>query len=183
MSRIRAIEQHYTKNWGSDCEECPFTKGPIHELPVGFKVLAFPPHAERPMWSYATCGMSSVEDLNKMELHLFSPKKSDTLVELLYAIAHFHHTGSPCRVGDTVNFGRPWLESSLCSHGLISLPYLDGPNLENFLDETGTIKFYWLIPIPTAELELKKSTGINALESKFDSSNFDYCNPSRPSVT
>jgi hypothetical protein len=46
------------------------------------------------------------------------------------AIAHFHRTGSALGLGHTVNFGRPWLPTSSCTHGLGSLPYLDGPDLE-----------------------------------------------------
>lgn len=44
--------------------------------------------------------------------------------------AHFHRTGSALGLGHTVNFGRPWLPGSSCTHGLVSLPYLFGPELE-----------------------------------------------------
>jgi hypothetical protein len=84
------------------------------------------------MWTYATSGMSRPGDATPLELHLFSPERSEQLVELLMAIAHYHRTGSTLGLGASVNFGRPWLSGSDCSFGLISLPYLDGPALENF---------------------------------------------------
>ena len=148
----------------------------------GFKVLLFPPRAERDLWTYATCGMSYGIVSDGMELHLFSPEKSDDLVEILYALAHFHHTGSMLGLWHTVNFGRPWLRSSECNFGLISLPYLDGPTLENSKHGNDEIKFYWLIPVTGAEVDFKKKSGIEALESKFEESDFQYYNPGRPSL-
>ena len=63
------------------------------------------------------------------------------------------------------------------------MPYLDGSSLENLYipsyDEN--IKFYWLIPITNDELEFKKKYGLEALEIKFDESEFDYLNPNRSS--
>lgn len=65
--------------------------------------------------------------------------------------------GSPLGVGHTVNFGQPWLDASSCVHGLISLPYLDGPTLENpELPDGRVIKFDWLVPITPAEVQYKK---------------------------
>ena len=72
--------------------------------------------------------------------------------------------------------------SSSCSFGLISLPYLDGPDLENLECTEGTAKFYWLIPITKAELELKNAEGVEALEARFDVSGFDYAKRARTSV-
>jgi hypothetical protein len=126
--------------------------------------------------------MSQSEDSNAVELHLFSPCQDAGLVELLFTVAHFHRTGARLNLWHTVNFGRPWQGESSCSHGLISLPYLDGPTLENLADSAGTIKFYWLIPITKAELELKKVAGIEALEARFEEAGFDYADPARSSV-
>ena len=176
------IEAHYERNWQVAPETCPFTTGPIHQLPLGFKGLAFPPHPGRSMWTYATCGMSQPDDLVPLELHLFSPARSEGIVELLFAICHFHRTGKKLNLWHTVNFGRSWLDSSLCTFGLISLPYLDGPNLENLEEAPASIKFYWLIPITQAELDLKKTAGVEALEERFESLGFKYCDPKRPSV-
>ncbi|GAA5130449.1 hypothetical protein GCM10023212_40150 [Luteolibacter yonseiensis] len=64
----------------------------------------------------------------------------------------------------------------------ISLPYLDGPDLENLECTDGTAKFYWLIPITQSELELKNAEGVEALEARFDASGFDYAGPAREGV-
>ncbi|MBX3740214.1 MAG: suppressor of fused domain protein [Akkermansiaceae bacterium] len=182
MNRIEAIKQHYLDNWRSDPESSLFDKGPVRELPAGFRVLLFPPRAGREMWTYATCGMSSPSDESQMELHIFSPKQSESIVEILHALAHFHHNKIQCNLWHTVNFGRPWLESSICSFGLISLPYLDGPALENFEYEDSTIKFYWLIPVTKSEVDFKRTAGIEALEEKFEDANLAYWDPSRSSL-
>jgi hypothetical protein len=182
MKWTKQIEAHYTRNWGVQPEACPFQLGRVHELPSGFVVLAFPPHEGRSTWTYATCGMSLPGDPQPVELHVFSPIRSEDLVELLYAVAHFHRTGTKLNLGHTVNFGRPWLSQSACSFGLISLPYLDGPELENFEGSNGSAKCYWLIPITKTELDLKKRQGLEALEARFESAGFDYSDPMRTAV-
>lgn len=182
MSWQTEIERHYRDVWNATPEHCPFSAGPIHELPSDFSVLKFPPHGKRTMWSYATCCMSRPEDALPIELHMFSPRQSDQIVELLVVTAHFHRTGAQLDVGHSVNFGRPWLDQSKCDHGLVSLPYLDGPDLETLALQTKAVKFYWLLPITPSEVQFKKSHGLEALEEEFDLSGFDYLNPSRPSL-
>lgn len=67
---------------------------------------------------------------------------------------------------------------------MISLPYLDGPSLENLylnsIDEN--LKFYWLIPIHEDEVEYKMKYGVEELENKFDEKEFNYLDPNRDSV-
>jgi hypothetical protein len=54
-----------------------------------------------------------------------------------------------------VNLGEPWLPGSACDHGLISLPYPWGPELED---------------------------GLAALEERFQAARLDFTNPGRASV-
>jgi hypothetical protein len=82
----------------------------------------------------------------------------------------------------TVNFGRPWLDASACSHGFISLPYLDGPRLEDLNSEVASAKCYWLVPVTPAEAQLKQEQGTQALEGRFERASFNYIDPMRPSV-
>jgi hypothetical protein len=179
---IRQMRKHYEDCWNSSSTVLHWDKGPTHELPANFSVLCFKPRPSRKMWTYATCGMSLSTDPEPLELHLFAPEESNQLVELLTAITHYHRNASFVGLGHTVNFGRPWMPGSACDHGLISLPYLDGPQLE-WLD-TGKTRgqFLWLIPITQAEVEYKKRFGLEALEQKLEAASFDYMNPSRPSV-
>jgi hypothetical protein len=134
------------------------------------------------MWTYATVCMSQESDVKRLELHLFSPVASAAHVELLTAVAHYHRTDSPLDMGHTVNFGRPWLPRSLCTRGLISLPYLDGPELEVLTIDGKTTRFLWLIPVTEREVEFKKEHGLEALEASLQESQFHYLDPQRQSV-
>jgi hypothetical protein len=154
-----------------------------HELPAAFTVLEFGPSPKRDMWTYATCGMSQPGDTSPLELHMFAAHQAWQLAELLTAIAHYHRTGQPLGLGHTVNFGRPWLPGSACDHGLISLPYLDGPSLERMPAEGGsTVTFAWLIPITPRERDYKRDNGLEALETLMDQQGFNYLDPDRASL-
>jgi hypothetical protein len=117
-----------------------------------------------------------------MEVFIESPLETLRIVELLNATAHYHRTGKPLGWEHTVNFGRPWLPDSKCDHGLLSLPYLDGPELENASILGQSVRMLWLIPITKAEREYKIQHGLEALEKLFERAQFEYRNPSRPSV-
>jgi hypothetical protein len=176
------IENHYSDVWNSKPSICNFNTGPLGQLPNGFAVLRFPPRDDRKLWTYATRCMSLPADDKPLELHVFSPWETDQVVEILVATAHFHRTSTKLDVGHSVNFGRPWIGKSDCDHGLISLPYLDGPRLEHLPVETGTVKFYWLIPVTASEVDFKKANGLEALEVELEKSAFDYVDPLRGSV-
>lgn len=177
----RFIFSHYEKCWDSGPRLLRWELGPTHELPSSFRVLEFPP-GKKASWIYATCCMSQPEDENPLELHIYSPCQYDEHAELLTAIAHYHRTGRRLGLGHTVNFGRPWIPGSACEHGLISLPYLDGPDLEIAEFAQAKLRFYWLIPITKEEREFKKIYGLDALEQKFEAASFNYLDPRRRSV-
>jgi hypothetical protein len=126
--------------------------------------------------------MSSIADEQPLELHMFSPREVPAHTELLTAVAHYHRTGARLGLGHTVNFGRAWLPGSQCDHGLISLPYLDGPRLEELMVDGKLIRCLWLIPVTTAEVEFKKHHGLEALEARFETEQFSYIDPLRRSV-
>ncbi|ULO09532.1 suppressor of fused domain protein [Paenibacillus sp. 19GGS1-52] len=178
----KIIQDHYLKIWGNSCSSHELLKGPIHELPPGFKVLKFPPTSSRNMWAYATSSLSQSQEDNPIEIHVFAPQEQDSLIELLTVIAHYHNTGAKLKLGDTVNFGVPWLPQSKCEYGIISLPYLDGPSLEWLQNDTFQTRFLWLIPITRQEVDYKKKFGLDSLEEKFDDLSFNYLDPYRDSV-
>lgn len=177
-----AVKDHYVQIWDREPDIKRWTKGPAEDLGPGFAVLCFAPTKRRTMWTYATVGMSSPSVTPAVELHLFSAAQDDSQVELLTVIAHYHRTGSRLNVDHTVNFGRPWVSGSSCEFGLLSLPYLDGPQLENL--ETGdlAVRFLWLIPITLQEREYKKTNGIEALEERMEKAQFNYLDPRRKST-
>jgi hypothetical protein len=79
-----------------------------------------------------------------------------------------------------VNIGRPWVEGSTCTHGLVSLPYLDGPSMEWMREPA--VRFLWLIPITESERDFKAREGLGALEARFEAAGFDYLDLMRPTV-
>ena len=176
------IERHYRSNWKATPETTSFAAGPVEQLPPGFTVLRFPPHGDRTMWTYATRGMSLPGDPSPIELHVFSARETQEIDELLFMTAHFHRTSAKLGLGHTVDFGRPWVAGSTCGYGLVSLPYLDGPDLEDLVVQDNAIKCYWMIPITRAEREFKVREGLEALEAEFERTSFDYLDPRRGSV-
>ena len=179
---MKSIQAHYECIWCGKASICHWKSGPYQQLPESFCVLKFAPTIHQGMWAYATSGMSFRTDVPGLELHLFSPFESDLHTELLTVIAHYHLNESSLAVGHIINFGRPWLEGSNCTRGLISLPYLDGPNLE-WLETGGRrIQFLWLIPITNSEANYCKANGLESLEKLFDKPGFNYLDPYRNSL-
>lgn len=177
----QAIQNHYARNWSAPTDAVRWNRGPVDELPEDFRVLVIP----RPpkMTAYATRCMSQPTDKERLEIHLLTrtgPAHQSDLIEVLTAVAHYHRTGRALGLGHSVNFGRPWLAGSTCTHGLISLPYLDGPNLEWLAEPK--VQFLWLIPITEAEMHFKKEYGMEALEQKLEEKQFDFLDPGRASV-
>lgn len=183
MLTIMQILKHYESNWGPSYNTFTFDQGPLKEVLPEFKIIEFPPRVGRENWTYATLGMSTHDNLNHIELHIFSKDQDRSLAEILAAIAYFNLSlKEGLNLGHTVNFGRSWKANSKCKYGLISLPYLDGPKLETLKFNGNIIKFYWLLPITEKELKYKKKKGLSALENKFDNTNFNYVDPNRRSV-
>lgn len=179
----KQIIQHYASVWGDGFKMQTWAKGPASDLGEDFCILEFAPTKSRKMWTYATCCMSNRKNETQIEMHLFSSTKDESLVELLTAIAHYHNFGKQLGLWHTVNFGRPWKNGSNCCYGLISLPYLDGPDLETLNSkEFKPVKFYWLIPVTENEVDFKKRYGIERLEESFEGNNFNYLDPLRKSV-
>jgi hypothetical protein len=180
------IELHYQHHWGKPIGSHRLTTGPIQDLGPHFAVLVFPPRPARTMWTYATCGMSRVKEAgygHGLELHLLSMDDNPLHVELLTAIAHYHVTGRPLGWGHTVNFGRPWYPGSKCSYGLLSLPYLDGPELEWCHTADGSVHCLWLVPITFEERELvRRANSPEPLEALMEEQQFNYVHPHRPSL-
>jgi Suppressor of fused protein (SUFU) len=183
MIDVRTVERHYKAIWGMPDEVFQWPRGPQETLGKDFAIARF----RRPSANvvYATCGMSKPDDAPALELHMITSPPIDSTVdaqavEILTATAHYHRTQHRLDLHHTVNFGRPWIGTSLCTHGLISLPYLDGPTLE--WGANGELRCLWLIPITPKELAFKNANGIEALEERLEKARFDHADRTRPSV-
>ena len=183
VSYSASLIEHYRSCWVSqghpvDLKQSTIGTGPLHELPDAFSVVEFPPE-KHPFWIYATTCMSRAEDIHPVELHIFSRIEP---VELLVASAHYHQTCEKIGLWHTVNFGKSWIGASRCRYGLISLPYSDGPSLQQFRAGDREVQCLWMIPITQSEREYKIKNGIDSLGQKFEESQFDYLDPMRESV-
>ena len=162
MDYAQRVVDHYSDNWSKPSEMMRWKLGPSHELPDDFRVLVI--RRANDMVAYATRCMSQPTDAERLEIHvLCRPELTNNLVEILTATAHYHRTGRPLGLGHSVNFGKPWVDGSPCTYGVLSLPYLDGPALE-WMERPRT-RFLWLIPITEAELRLRRRAEWKRLKS------------------
>ena len=177
---IAKLQQHFEIYFGLKGKALTLDKGQKEKLHSDFFVLEFPPNKRHSMFCYCTVGMSADRlDENQIELVVYAPKPDASLVELLTVCASYHRNVLPLNIHHTVNIGQPWLDDSKCDHAFISLPYLDGEELELFNFEGNEIHCYWLIPITEKERDYKIDNGCEALEQLFEEKQFDYLNPDR----
>ncbi len=177
------LQKHYENHFKAKGTKRVWKIDPHRKLSQEFHVLEFPPGKVHKAWTYCTIGMSAERtDNNLIEIVLYSPKQEESLVELLAMITSYHNNSAPLNIHHTVNIGRPWLDDSVCTYGFISLPYLDGENLEFFKFGDKTIHCYWFIPITEREKEFKVKNGCEALEVLFETKKINYLNPNRRSL-
>ena len=180
---IKELTQHYEHHFGIKGKDVTLKDGPVEKLHSAFRVFEFPPNKEHNFYCYCTVGMSvdRVDD-SLVELVVYSLGPERSLIVLLTVCASYHRNGLPLNLGHTVNVGQPWLYNSLCDHGFISLPYLDGPKLEQFHFGAQKIHCYWFIPITIQERDYKMKHGAEALEQLFEEKQLDYLNPNRKNL-
>lgn len=179
MYSLELLQQHLEKQWGANSTKLKWHYDPHKKLHNQFSILEFLPNEHHNCWIYSTLGMSLDSEEYLIELHLRSSKQDISLVELLTVTASFHRSDTELGLHHSVNFGRPWQDNSPCSYGFISLPYLDGEDLEIFDFENGHLHNLWFIPITKSERDYKMKYGWDALEEKFEAYGLDYINPHR----
>ncbi|OON67601.1 suppressor of fused domain protein [Hymenobacter sp. CRA2] len=177
---LEHLQRHLEGQWQAPGRRIRWEQGPTSKLHPDFRVVEFEPGDKHDFWIYSTLGMSLDLEGRPIELHLFAPQQNLNLVELLVAAAAFHRTEAPLALHHTLNLGRPWLPGSACDHGLIAVPYLDGPDLELLRTPQGVVSNYWLIPITESERDFKVRMGWEELEDMFEVSGLDYLDPNRP---
>jgi len=177
---VERLYMHYKSYFSEPGKRLVLDAGPKEKLHEEFYVLEIPPNGKHSMYTYCTVGMSCDRtDNNLIELFVFSPAPSLSLVELLTYCASYQRNGLPLNIHHTVNIGQPWMEDSICDHGFISLPYLDGPDLEIFQFNGHDIHCYWFIPITEKERDYKTEHGCEALEQLFETKQINYLNTNR----
>lgn len=182
MYDLELLKLHLEACWGKNSGQQLRIPDPRNKMPLEFRVMKFPPSETHNFWIYSTLGMSidMTEDL--IELHVFSANQNDhALVELLTVTASFHRNDTPLVLHDSVFIGRPWQDNSFCDHAFISLPYLDGDELEIFSFGENHLHNLWLLPITEQERDYKMLHGPDALEEKFEKYELNYLDVNRKS--
>ena len=152
----------------------------------GFRVHAVGPGPRGSnAWTYVT-GLLAGDAPGRARPAFVLATREFTLraVELLARNAYFHAGPEDQRLGlgHTVDLGEPWLPGSARDHGLISLPYPWGPDLERCDWDGGHARLLWLLPITRAERDYKVEHGVDALEARFQAARLDFADPDRTSV-
>lgn len=181
MYDLELLKLHLEARWGKSTGQQFRIPDPQNKMPLSFWVLEFPPGETHDFWIYSTLGMSIDMDEDLLELHVFSQKKDINLAELLTITASFHRSDTTLDLHHSVNIGQPWQDNSLCEYAFISLPYLDGEELEIFDFGENHLHNLWLLPITREERDYKMEHGWNALEELFEAKKFNYLDPNRAS--
>jgi suppressor of fused protein SUFU len=178
-----ALEEHVRRFFaGRTIDVFTWRAGPIREQNPHFRVLRVSPETTTDVWTYVSVGgwAATDEDFG-MEFLICTPSTQDRAVELL-AMTVFYNREGTLDIGHTLPIGEPWLPGSKCDHLLVSLPYPFGPDLQTCHVGDRHVEFLWLLPISEAERDLKISSGLEALESRFDEVGLKYWQIDRASV-
>ena len=177
------LKSHYESFYGTTGNKLTWDKGPTHKLHADYYVLEIGPSKRHQMWTYATVGMSlDRDDENLIELITYSKSQDKSRVELLTLNASFHRNSEPLNLHHTVRVGQLTDSDTTCDHGFISLPYIEGEELEIVNLNRQEIHCYWYIPITEKERNYKVEFGYNALEDLFEEKQFDYLDKHRKSL-
>jgi len=150
-----------------------------------FHVVEFAPGPRSDRWTYVSVGSGTVqpERGRRIEFVLCARESSERHVEIVELTAFYHVNGRTLDVGHTFPIGQPWLPGGTLDHLLVALPYPFGPVLEHFTSGRHRAQLLWLVPITRSESELRHEKGLDALESRLESSGIDYTDPLRTDVS
>jgi len=198
----RPLIDHLRRFFGSRLSICRFEVADRFALPETFQIARFDPGEDEgfvaevrvgprrlKLHVYATLGLAEVAGPPRIELFVLAPFEYPPLADMLAAVALRHALGQQgggrrLGAGHSVGLGGPWMLDSACTRGLVSLPYLYGPALEQGpLDRQGhQLRVFWLLPITPEEDGFKASSGLEALEELFATAGINTADPHRPSV-
>ena len=150
-----------------------------------FHVLEFAPGPRSDRWTYVSvgCGTVQPDGGQRIEFILCARESSERHVEIVETTAFYHVNGHTLDVGHTLPIGQPWLPGGTLDHLLVARPYPFGPLLGRFTSGRHHAQLLWLVPITRSESELRHEKGLDALESRLESSGIDYTDPARADVS
>ncbi|MGW2015626.1 suppressor of fused domain protein [Streptomyces sp. NPDC001927] len=150
-----------------------------------FRVLEVAPGGPNDPWTYVTAGCCRGDDRG-LEFVMTAPVSDPRFADLLAMVVSYHRDPAdrPLDLGHSLPIGEPWLPGSACTHLLVSLPYLHGPDLEHCPLPDGTAaRFLWLLPVTDSEIAYRREHGTEALERLFDEAAINPVDPHRAPVT
>jgi hypothetical protein len=180
------IHEHLKRFWPKNQRETfSWGPGPIRETLPHWQVVRITPLRSGEPWVYATVGAWEIptEANCGMEFVLLSPREDPIHVETQAMVSNFH--ADPryrVHLGKVLDIGRPWMDDSNCNQFLVSLPYPQGPGLENCYVDGYHVRFLWLLPITATERRYLEANGQEALERRFEGSGINAVDPLRQSV-
>jgi hypothetical protein len=180
------LQEHLERFFkGRRQEDFTWTIGSIQRSLPRFRVRRIEPATPDQPWAYVTIGAweATVNEPHGTEFLLLSPTENPLHVELLAMVANLH--ADPryrLAVGHTLKIGRPWIDGSTSDHLLVALPYLCGPEFEDFNLDGRHIRILWLVPITLAEAALVAEEDLEALEGLLEERGVNVVDPTRPSV-
>ncbi len=175
------IRKHYQSVFGVEPKPHKWLDETLKALPKEFRIFELEVSTPKNMWVYATCCMWEKSDMKNeiptgpynndlIELHLFSPERSTLKsgpgnhIELLQNLAHYHRTQERIALRHCIPFERPWLPDSECTYGLMTFPYLHGPNLEMMELDDAFVQCLWVVPITEQEFDYQAELGSYELD-------------------
>jgi hypothetical protein len=178
-----ALEEHVRRFFAErTIEVFTWPTGPIRAQNPHFRVLRVAPTTSGDVWTYISVGGWAATDGHAgLEFLLCTDSAEDRAVELL-AMTVFYNREGVLGLGHTLPIGEPWRPSSQCDHLLVSLPYPFGPDLQTCHVGDRHVEFLWLLPITKGERDFKVSSGLEALESRFDDVGLRYWQVDRTSA-
>jgi len=179
-----ALEEHVRRFFvGREIVASTWTAGPILEQNPHFRVLRVSPASPGDVWTHISVGawVATPDDSSGLEFMLCTASPDDRAAELL-AMATFYHRGGRLGLGHTMPIEEAWLPGSACDHLLVSLPYPFGEELQTSHVGDRHVDFLWLLPITESERDFKASSGLEALEARFDAVGLRYWQVDRDPV-
>jgi Suppressor of fused protein (SUFU) len=157
--------------------------GPMREAIPDFRVACVSPGPRLNLWTYLSLGSWEIgtDQPGCLEFFVIADHDSPRMVEMATMVAHYHRSHT-LGLGHTFPIGEPWLPKSSLDHGLVSLPYQFGLDLEVCDLGERHVHFLWVLPITERERDYKAEHGLEAIEQRFEAAALEYWNPMRDSV-
>jgi hypothetical protein len=122
------------------------------------------------VWIDATLGMGELSNAKERvpEVHIYSPERSDAVMDALSAIMESVQY-EPLEYGRVFPCVRDENSEGACTHLLACYPEAEGEGFPEVSVEGKEVQFMRLVPITNAEVRFLEQNGYDALENRLES--------------